>query len=148
MKIIEKVWGRDRLGGWTPYMTRLVLRRFRIHIFHRGDGDPDPHDHPWDFWTFPLTSYVETTWDTDTANYRINLVRAWRLHWRPSSYVHCVLGRRDNRAPFLTIREGKIITIVWARPKSHSWGFWKMCGTYMKFIPWKDYVEGRRPPCK
>lgn len=42
-----------------PYMTRFWFWRFRIHRFHRGDKDQDCHDHPWDFWTFPLTSYVE-----------------------------------------------------------------------------------------
>lgn len=49
------------------------LGRLRLHIFHRGDQDPDCHDHPWDFWTFPLTPYVEevaepTGWGEYEAN--------------------------------------------------------------------------------
>lgn len=46
-------------GSQTPYMTRIWIGRLRLHIFYRGDLDPDCHDHPWDFWTFPLTPYVE-----------------------------------------------------------------------------------------
>ena len=46
-------------GHETNYMTRVWFGRLRLHIFHRGDNDPDCHDHPWDFWTFPLTSYME-----------------------------------------------------------------------------------------
>ena len=69
-------WGKPaatsagRFMGWntifgkegehaTPYMTRVWIGRLRLHIFHRGDADPDCHDHPWDFWTFPFTTYVE-----------------------------------------------------------------------------------------
>lgn len=60
----ERLFGRHVIYGKeaehaTPYMTRYWFGRLRLHIFHRGDQDPDCHDHPWDFWTFPLTSYVE-----------------------------------------------------------------------------------------
>ena len=52
------IWHKD--GDLdTAYMTRYWIGRLRLHIFHRGDQDPDHHDHPWPFWTFPLTSYVE-----------------------------------------------------------------------------------------
>lgn len=59
-----RVWGFNRISGAmdgkeTIYMTRAWLGRLRFHIFHRGDQDPDCHDHPWGFWTFPLRSYVE-----------------------------------------------------------------------------------------
>lgn len=40
-------------------MTRAWFGRLRFHVFFRGDQDPDCHDHPWGFWTFPLRSYVE-----------------------------------------------------------------------------------------
>ena len=52
------IWGKDAEHD-TPYMTRWWIGRLRLHVFHRGDQDPDPHDHPWDFWTFPFTPYVE-----------------------------------------------------------------------------------------
>lgn len=91
----------------TPYMTRVWIGRLRLHIFHRGDADPDPHDHPWDFWTLPLTSYVEEVavrcleelaaydpfqprrYDVRLSRY---VVKAMRLHHRPAEHTHRVLG--------------------------------------------------------
>ncbi len=101
------IYGRDSDKG-TPYMTRIWIGRLRLHVFHHADSDPDPHDHPWDFWTFPLTSYVEevTTqqsirteedWN-DFSNvcsvYRghLQVVPAFRLNFRPATHCHRVLG--------------------------------------------------------
>lgn len=91
------------------YMTRLWFGRLRLHVFHRGDTDQDPHDHPWSFVTFPFTSYVEevTTkrpvrveadWielcEEGTLGYECQrvVVRAWRFHYRPATHCHRVLG--------------------------------------------------------
>lgn len=104
------IFGRDGDKG-TPYMTRIWIGRLRLHIFHRGDSDPDPHDHPWDFWTFPLTSYVEEVAErltpfpapvVETPNGprfaeikyapRRQIVPAGRLNFRPATHCHRVLG--------------------------------------------------------
>lgn len=102
----------------TPYMTRAWIGRLRLHIFYRGDADPDCHDHPWDFWTFPLTPYVEEVAEqaahceicpepdgvpcfcdlacdlpTNGITRRFRIVRAFRLHYRPAGHTHRVLGR-------------------------------------------------------
>ncbi|MCW1412157.1 hypothetical protein OLZ32_27800 [Rhizobium sp. 1AS11] len=92
----------------TPYMTRAWFGRLRLHIFHRGDADPDCHDHPWDFWTFPLTSYVEEVAKPVTKgvaplellllppeNYTLSrqVVPAFRLTYRPATHCHRVIGR-------------------------------------------------------
>lgn len=110
----ERFYGRHSIFGVegehsTPYMTRYWIGRLRLHIFHRGDADPDCHDHPWDFWTFPLTTYVEevVTFGLDqrpydpyspralTGTVRRHVVRAGRLHHRPAEHTHRVLGRYD-----------------------------------------------------
>ena len=71
-------WGRSVIYGKedehaTPYMTRYWIGRLRLHIFHRGDQDPDCHDHPWDFWTFPFTPYVEEVAEpTGWGEYEVN----------------------------------------------------------------------------
>lgn len=65
---INTIFGRDGDHG-TPYMTRAWFWRLRLHIFHRPDQDGDCHDHPWDFWTFPLWplgGYVEEVVTTET----------------------------------------------------------------------------------
>lgn len=103
------IYGREGEHD-TPYMTRTWFGRLRLHIFHRGDADPDCHDHPWDFWTFPLTSYVEEVvtkrpirrpdeFDAVMAGGDLGyettrqLVRALRLTYRPATHCHRVLGR-------------------------------------------------------
>lgn len=65
------IWDRANAANKTPMMTRIWIGRLRLHIFWRGDGDPDCHDHPWDFWTFPLTPYVE-----EVAHYQRDTVPA------------------------------------------------------------------------
>lgn len=97
---------KQRFAGWhlvtdeltgDPYMFRAWIGRLRLHIFYRGDHDPDPHDHPWEFWTFPLTPYVEEVVynDPELSGYqrRRQVVPAFRLTHRPAEYCHRVLGR-------------------------------------------------------
>ena len=114
------IYGKDGEHN-TPYMTRYWIGRLRLHIFYRGDHDPDPHDHPWGFWTFPLTSYVEEVVEHDAAaqdefiltkltyeewvrwqngetshrfyRTRRQIVRAFWPHYRPATHTHRVLGR-------------------------------------------------------
>lgn len=92
-----------------PYLTRIWFWRLRLHIFHRGDLDGDCHDHPWDFWTFPLTSYLEEVVETQKREHFDRLsgsklgvlaayertqqvVRAFRPHFRPAEHMHRVIG--------------------------------------------------------
>ena len=48
-----------------PYLERYYLGRtgpltWNLHRFVSGDGDPEPHDHPWRAWSLVLTGwYVE-----------------------------------------------------------------------------------------
>lgn len=93
------IYGKDGEHA-TPYQTRITIGRLRLHIFHRGDADPDCHNHPWDFWTFPLTSYVEevaycTSGSLPDENYilRRQVVPAFMLHYRRAGHTHRVLGR-------------------------------------------------------
>lgn len=121
---------KERFIGWntiygahgehsTPYMTRIWIGRLRLHIFHRGDADPDCHDHPWDFWTFPLTAYVEevanpevtrrvqnstvvaTGWQHAGRVLHRQIVPAFRWSFRAATHTHRVIGRYD---PVVTAR--------------------------------------------
>ena len=113
----------DHWRGWhtilgvdgSPYMTRIWIGRLRLHIFHRGDLDQDPHDHPWDFWTFPLTPYVEEVTEKRDVRVSDHVVKAvgetfdfghmeteyrterhvvMARHWtfRPAEHTHRVIG--------------------------------------------------------
>lgn len=156
----------------TPYMTRFWIGRLRLHIFHSGDLDADPHDHPWDFWTFPLTPYVEEVteaWqDYSNETYmtakRRQVVPAWRWTFRPATHCHRVLGRftgvvtddfgfdhdvsagAANKLPHRQFvpqfDSGKMITIVWRSPEYRRWGFLKHRDGRWCWQHWKEYVLG------
>lgn len=155
-----------------PYMTRYWIGRLRLHIFHRGDNDPDPHDHPWAFWTFPLTSYIEEVVGFALAekvreypreiegNPQMTsrrVVRAFRLHYRPATHTHRVIGRarRPNRTHVdnhWRVVPGKIVTIVWrgGNETKRPWGFLKNRDGKWCWIAWKEYVYrgGKHAPCE
>lgn len=119
----------DKSGD--PYLTRIPLTpqtrwgQLKLHWFHRGDVDPDPHDHPWDFYTFPLTDYVEQVMD-DEGLLTLNAVERFTWHRRPAEYVHRVEGRALRRwwMTNLQVCDGPVITLMWNGPKRRSWGFW------------------------
>lgn len=128
----------------SPYMDRYMLSigwQFRFHKFWRGDDDRAPHDHMWQFWTFPFTSYTELVatpgakgyfeQDRDWWAYQTRIVKAFRFHHRPLGFKHIVMGRADGKKdPFWTF----VIT----GPKKNEWGFWR---TPTHFIPEKNRHE-------
>ena len=165
------IYGADD-GKETPYMTRYWIGRLRLHLFHRGDQDPDCHDHPWGFWTFPFRSYVEeVAIPFDIQDYadhaaedgdgpaplkfkkKMNLVRAFRLHYRPATYCHRVIGpwagnRVTSSSVHLTV-PGTIPTLVWTEKASRRWGFLKARDGRWCWVHWKEYVfaGGKDAPC-
>lgn len=141
-------YSRVGLPG-TPYLDRYIAYAFgwtfRLHKFWRGDDDRAPHDHPWDFWTFPLRSYRETV-ETATTFYCLGAgdityykrtdrtVKAFRLHFRPAKFRHIVRGRADGSAkPFWTF--------VVSRSPSNRWGFWPTPKVFVPYREWKQYVK-------
>lgn len=177
----------DRFYGWhtiygvdgehsTPYMTRIWLGRLRLHIFYRGDADPDCHDHPWDFWTLPLTPYVEEVATPDTKGlsymealfcgperYKLHrqVVRAFRLSYRPATHCHRVIGRYNGQdlwdypgrvpgsEPIPQTDARKIVTLVWRGQSGRKWGFLRNRDGQWCWTPWKEYVfgGGKHAPC-
>ena len=129
----------------TKYLSRFHLPRgYKLHVFHRGDEDADPHDHPWDFWTFPLTSYWEEYLEVDPVLGiwvpRKRLVRAWRWHHRSAEHVHRVLGKRPVFEPGVPQR---IITLIKIGPERRQWGFWVPSNNESsgkKWVLWKTYL--------
>lgn len=103
----------------SKYLTRLIIGRFRLHFFHRGDLDEHLHSHPFSFYTFPLRSYVEET----VGGYR--KVKAFRLHKRSSEFVHRVTSQH------------KVVTLVWTSKRVSSWGFL----VNGKLVDYKEYLN-------
>lgn len=132
----------SRVGvGEMPYLDRYIAYVFgfslRLHKFWRGDDDRAPHDHPWDFWTFPLSDYWEKvphengpTQEFNTWAYRDNFVEAFRWHKRDAEYQHIVTGRAYGKP-------GPFWTIVVTKRARNKWGFWP---SPINFVPWRDWV--------
>lgn len=154
----ETVYGKDGIHE-TPYLTRVRLSpalrsgQLILHIFHRGDADPDPHDHPFDFWTFPLSDYVEleTLGPPEHGMLLANIVDKWQWHKRPAEYTHIVCGllcQQSWRSFQVKVRAGRIWTIVWRKPARRPWGFWVKAadGNGREWMPWRQYVYGQEEP--
>lgn len=165
MTIPERKSKNDTWMGWhriedadgSPYMLRIWVGRLRLHVFHRGDHDPDCHDHPWDFWTFPLTPYVEEVLDLEIGEEprrRRQLVRAFRLSHRPATHCHRVLGRYADTSEYdpewPAWKPGPIVTLVWRSKPKRDWGFLKNRDGEWCWVAWKDYVfgGGKEGPCQ
>lgn len=168
----ERRWIRTIYGKQgeheTPYLTRVKLTpctpwgQAFLHCFHRGDQDPDPHDHPWAFYTFPLQTYIEERLDGLGGYITIKVVDRWKWHYRPATYTHRVLGPGDRaalRAGKYVLRRKRLWTIIWKKRIERKWGFWVYWDDlplHMKsdpnlkrwgvryFVPWKVYIYGQQ----
>lgn len=110
-----------------PKFVRIWLWRFRIHIFDGEDTD-NPHNHPWHYWTFPLTSYLERVTrltgfvaeqdGTPSPTYTTEVRRVARFritHKKPYNY-HAIMGRAD-------LKPLPVITLVFVGKPIRDWGF-------------------------
>lgn len=124
------------------YLTKVTLwRGLRLHIFWRGDKETVCHDHPNDFWTFPLVPYIEQYIAVDgLPAYRV--VRAFRLHRRKAEFAHRVVasfegfGRGDGCIwPIRGTRP--IVTLLWWCKPRRAWGF----HTDKGWVPWEQFTD-------
>jgi len=95
-----------------------------IHNFHRGDEDPDPHDHPFSFYSAVLIGgYREFTEDGTS------IVR------KPLSVAYRSATHRHRVEPLTK----HCWTICMKTKVDREWGFWKQ-GI---FVPWEDYIRAK-----
>jgi len=133
--------GYTRVYG---YFTQLWIGRARLHLFYKGEPSVMMHDHAWPFYTFPLRSYVDKAADQHSSETRIQLVRAFRLHYRPSSYTHKYLGRWAGTFDELgnpNTKPGTVVTLAYRGKLDREWGYWKITGGTRKFYPFKEYLK-------
>ena len=160
MGIVKRIYGRDGEHS-TCYLTRVKLTpntrwgQLYFHIFHRADLDRDFHDHPYDFWTFPLRTYYERVLDLSTGRDRLNAVGRFRWHFRLAEYAHTQLGAARFHwiesmpgAGMTRVRENVFgswtATLVFHKPARREWGFWlpsnaAIIGPYF-WVNWRKYL--------
>lgn len=163
----NKLFGRSVLVDHStdvPYMIRYKMGPIRFHKMVRGDNAREMHDHPWWFITFPLRSYVEEVLKFDGIQWvsELNVVKAYRFHFRSARYAHRILGpkfkgyavediyqkesnRHYQRMDELEIPQNKrhIRTIVINGFVRQMWGFYCVAINTDKgsWVSSKDYFD-------
>jgi hypothetical protein len=127
---------RDIHRGETILFRRWYLTPRRwpwvvlVHHFLSPDVDPDPHDHPWPFWSLVLKGgYLEEVYAAGGAGARLVrqvVARPGTARYRSADHVHKV-------ARLLT---GSCWTLVVTFGRRRTWGFWTPAG----FIDWRTYT--------
>lgn len=143
-------WEWCDIPSWED-RTQVYLRRLRIvqtpyasvllHFVYLPDTDPDPHDHPWNFWSFIVRGgYTEKIvnpylsiprWVTKTH-------RMLSLHRMSIALAHQITRTRPGT-----------ISLVFTGARQREWGFWRRdsdnptWGLRWQFIPFKEYDKGR-----
>lgn len=146
---IEKiaVSSSDRLVGASTaygYQTSAWLGRLRLHMFHREDPGEAFHDHPWDFWTFPLVSYVELVLDPATGKTSRHVVPAFRISFRPAEHAHRVLGPWAGELE--RVAPGRVITLCWRGRHRRAWRYLNLTDAgRVRGLPWRRYLERADP---
>ncbi len=132
--ILSKILKRKTFHGLDgPYLTVYTLLEFNflskpisvcLHDFHRGDEDPDCHDHPFEFYSLILIgSYREYAEDN---TYRIR--KRFSLAYRTATHRHRVQPCTD-----------RCWTLCIKRKANRDWGFWKDGDC----IHWQDYLRSK-----
>jgi hypothetical protein len=135
---VSKDWA---LWEWSDIPSKVkpeevYLRRLRllqtpwcalyVHWIYEADFDRDPHDHPWNFWSFVLRGgYVEHIYDSPDAFAQPKWWRRFSLHKMPSSAAHQIRSVVKDT-----------VTFVVTGRRTRTWGFWTKAG----FVPWTTYL--------
>lgn len=131
-------------GAAELFVSRLRLVQtpwfgVYVHVIHRPDVDPDPHDHPWPFVSVVLSGwYLEELSDTP-AWYDGSLLaspRGWRVHkpLRPR------IMRRRRAHRIIDTHGGPVWTLCVIGRDRGDWSFWTPEGR----VPWREYREAIR----
>lgn len=117
------------------YLRRLRIVQtpwfaFLLHFIFVPDLDQDPHDHPWNFWSFVVRGgyterFFEFVHDRNFSHFRKRHLR-WSLHRMRVEHAHQI----DGISP-------RTCTLLFVGRRQRDWGFWMSEG----FIPWKTYNQ-------
>lgn len=126
--------------------NEVYLRRLRVlqtplfgimlHFIFEPDTDPDPHDHPWVFWSLVLRGgyhervfpyVVRDRHDFSSQEFR----NGWlSFHKFPFDWAHKII----------VLKPHTITLVITGRRRRNPWGFHTSEG----FVPRKQYQEQRK----
>lgn len=105
-----------------------------VHRIMLPDNDRDPHDHPWNFWSFIIRGhYAEDVWEATNKVPTMATIKErkrWSFH-----------GMRMHSAHQIFEISSDLTTLVFTGPRKRVWGFWTKDG----FITWDKYEKGLGP---
>lgn len=132
LPVIRIMGGPQGEASRRTYLYRLALGRLYVHWFCREDMDRDPHDHPFEYWTFPLMGYTERVFRPESHCFEDVHVSAWRWSYRAATHCHQITRTDSGRWP--------LITIVWRGRNVRRWGFWCYeLPAWRSWVWWKSY---------
>jgi len=113
-----------------PYLTVYTLIEIGslsicLHYFHRGDEDPDCHDHPFAFFSIVLSGGYREYLEDKTFILR----RPFSVAYRTATHRHRVQLLLPTGCWTLCIKHDA----------GREWGFYKNG----EFIPWRNYIEAK-----
>lgn len=137
----ESVWGRA--SRWPRLKWLLAhLPQLYLHCFYRSDDDPDPHDHPWDFFSLVLWGgYIDEVWRGFDGTGPLGAVGrvpvgsirrgTGALCFRRAEHIHRAHLMNHNRRTW---------TLILRMPKRRPWFFWTDAGP----VHWEVYLRDKR----
>lgn len=143
-KLVVRLKSRTIVTDGKPYLTRWYLWpgaprtggdqvtpnspfAIFIHFFHRGDGDRDQHNHPWE----NSVSLILTGGYREERGDEVRTLRPGMIN---------VIGMDDfHRVDLLEPKKG-CWTLFVAGKGVQDWGF-RLQGS-KKFVPWREYLGG------
>lgn len=130
MSFLKTFWGVD--GRYLTVITfwSTKLKNYCLHWFHRGDEDPDCHDHPFDFSSLILWGgYREYAPD---GTFIMRGFLSFARHEATHKHRVELLGKR-------------CLTLCVKTKPYREWGFWPDHGK--RFVHWRKYIvdKGMEP---
>ena len=99
-----------------------------VHDILEPDGDRDPHDHPWTFFSVVLRgAYTETVHTDPWFGLGATKTQTWRrgsIHRMNRDSAHRIVGLTSG-----------LKTLIFTGPRRRNWGFHTPNG----FVTWQEY---------
>lgn len=153
MDIVKTIQGPSFRDHTVLYLRRYYLWRSKwigknwgdlyLHHILRSDDDPDPHAHPWYFWTFILRGlYIDERWDWSgwygrrERMRRLDEVMSFgKLRFRKALHMHRARIPEWSSRPVWTLVLTGPATFA-ANGKDLLWHFVKE----REFVYWRKYI--------
>ena len=120
------------VNGGDVYLRRLRLMQtpwFSIHVhwIYEPDPDRDPHDHPWNFFSWVVRGGYTERIHLSLGSPGVLVSRnRWSLHRMTLDCAHRIIDAKPNT-----------VTVLFTGRRQQTFTFWTKDGK----VPWHEYVS-------